>query len=65
MGVEDYTPVLLWFGGQLILSAAIWGAIRSDIRNIHERIGRAEHSTSDAHSRIDRLLLDRRRDDSA
>ena len=33
---------LQWIIGQLIVAAAIWGAIRADIKNIHERMRRLE-----------------------
>lgn len=48
--------VLLWFAGQLIIGAAIWGGIRADIKNIHLRIDSSSQRAESAHTRIDRLL---------
>lgn len=45
--------VLLWIAGQLLTAASIWGGIRSDIRNMRERIARVELSTDKAHKRLD------------
>ena len=53
--------ILLFVFGQIVTSAAVWGAIRADIRNMILRIERVEKATDDAHQRIDRLLEDPRR----
>lgn len=37
-------------------AGAVWGAIRADIRNMHEKIGRVEKAADEAHHRIDQLL---------
>lgn len=58
--------IIIFVIAQLITGAAIWGAIRADIRNMHERLDRIGQSTKDAHQRIDRhieLQLSRRADD--
>ena len=47
---------LLFIIGQIISAAAIWGAIRADIRNMHLRIDDIKKATDDAHQRIDRHL---------
>lgn len=42
----------------MILSAgSIYGAIRSDIKNMHERIERVEVSTDESRRRIDNILM--------
>ena len=55
--------IVLFLFGQLVTGAAIWGAIRSDIRNMMIRMGdfkddikEAREATSHAHRRIDDLL---------
>ena len=48
--------ILLFIFGQIITGAAIWGAIRADIRNMHARIDRIEKIGDEAHQRIDRHL---------
>lgn len=55
--------VLLFLFGQLMTGAAIWGAIRSDIRNMIIRMNdfkadltKADEATSHAHKRIDDIL---------
>jgi hypothetical protein len=51
--------ILLWLAGQLLVGAAIWGGIRADIRGMHARLEHTEKNVTEAHSRIDRLLLER------
>jgi hypothetical protein len=42
----------------MILSAgAVYGAIRSDIKNIHEQIQRMESGIDSAHRRLDDILM--------
>lgn len=52
----NVTNVLLWLAGQVVVGAAIWGGIRSDIKSIHERITETKKATDQAHERIDRIL---------
>lgn len=52
--------LFLWVVGQLVVGAAIWGGIRKDIKNIHKNIEHMDKSLSDAHGRIDRMLMERR-----
>jgi hypothetical protein len=59
----EYDTLITWALGQIVVSAGVWGAIRADIRNIHERIGRGEASTTEAHNRIDRILMHSRQSD--
>lgn len=47
---------ILWVVGQLFVAAAIWGGIRSDIKNMHSRIENVEKAANDAHVRIDNHL---------
>jgi hypothetical protein len=47
---------LMWLAGQIIVGAAIWGGIRADIRAMHSRFDHLEKSSTEAHSRIDRIL---------
>lgn len=48
--------MLLFFLGQVITGAAIWGAIRADIRNMRANIKDVKDSTNQAHQRLDRML---------
>lgn len=48
--------ILLFLLGQIITGAAVWGAIRADIRNMHARIDDVKRATDTAHARIDRHL---------
>jgi hypothetical protein len=47
----------------VLVAAATYGAIRQDIKNIHEKIGNNEKSIDQAHSRIDSILMERRHSD--
>jgi hypothetical protein len=62
-----YTPnmdafseeLILWLLGQVVVSAAIWGAIRSDLKWMHRefdkhdyRIGRSERKAEEADARM-------------
>lgn len=47
---------IIFFIGQIVTAAAIWGGIRADIRAIQERFKTVEHSTAKAHERLDRHL---------
>lgn len=42
--------------GQAVTAAAIWGAIRSDIRHLTTAVTEAKESSRRAHARIDDLL---------
>ena len=48
--------VLLFILGQVVTGAAIWGAIRADIRNMHVRIDDIKKVADEAHQRLDRHL---------
>ena len=48
-GLEIVTFII----GQIVVAAAIWGSIRSDIKNIHERMNELKRSIDQAHSRLD------------
>lgn len=53
--------IVIWLIGQIVLGAAIWGAIRTDIKHIHLSIGELKESVEkgvqSAHKRIDLLYL--------
>jgi hypothetical protein len=53
--------VLLQIAGILVTGGAIYGAIRSDIRNIHESIKDSRESITRAHDRIDNILTGARK----
>lgn len=40
----------------LVTGGALYGAIRSDLRNIHERLNKQEAENTRAHARIDSLI---------
>lgn len=42
--------------GQLMAAAAVWGAIRADVKNLHEHVSEAKEAAKTAHQRIDGLL---------
>lgn len=48
--------ILLFLAGQLFTGAAIWGAIRADIRNMMVRMNDIKGSADHAHKRIDDIL---------
>jgi hypothetical protein len=41
----------------MLTAAAVYGAIRQDLKNIHEKIARAQAVADEAHKRIDSLLI--------
>ena len=54
--------IVIFLVGQIITGAAIWGAIRADIRNMHRRIDDIKQNADHAHARVDRLLETRNSD---
>ena len=48
--------VMLFLVGQLITSAAIWGAIRADIKAMHIRLDDIKKVADEAHQRLDRHI---------
>ena len=54
--------IVIFLVGQLVTGAAIWGAIRADIRNMHARIDDIKARTDHAHARMDRHLETRKQD---
>lgn len=49
---------------QIFGAGAVWGAVRSDIKYLHEKTAAAERRADEAHARIDDLYergIDRRR----
>lgn len=56
--MDWFTPqMLLTIAGQLVAAGAIYGGIRADLRNHHERLARVEDETERAHARMDQLLM--------
>ncbi len=47
--------IALFIIGQLVTGAAIWGGIRTDIKNMHALIGEYRSDVVRAHKRIDDL----------
>ncbi len=47
--------IILFIIGQLVVGAGIWGGIRAEIKNMHERIKSAEDRANYAHERIDSI----------
>lgn len=56
MSIDAITQIVM----MILAAGAIYGAIRQDIKNIHQMISDNKESTNDAHRRIDSLLLERR-----
>lgn len=52
-------PDLIQIVYGLFLAGAVYGGIRADIKNMHERIKDAKDTADGAHRRID-LIFDRR-----
>jgi hypothetical protein len=40
--MSGISELLMWLGGQVVVAASVWGAIRADIRSIHTRLDRLE-----------------------
>ena len=53
MNLDNLALFLL---GQVVTGAAIWGAIRADIRNMASRIADIKIAADKAHERIDRHI---------
>ncbi len=49
--------IFIFVVGQIIVAAAIWGGIRKDIKNIHERLTIQTNNINHAHKRIDDFLM--------
>jgi hypothetical protein len=41
----------------LLSAGSVYGAIRMDIKNIHEKINTVKESSNEAHKRIDAILM--------
>lgn len=48
---------MVQIGVMVFGSGAVYGAIRADIRAIHERVNDAKEAADEAHRRIDGLLI--------
>mgnify|MGYP003627756345 len=49
--------IILWVLGQLFVGAALYGGIRVDIKNIHEKINKTDNRVSEVNGRVDKILL--------
>lgn len=46
----------LYLGGPVFTAGAIWGAMRADIKRLHEKADAAHDEASRAHNRIDSIF---------
>jgi|TARA_B110000495_G_scaffold184501_1_gene181580 hypothetical protein len=51
------TDLLLILGSQVLVAAAVFGGIRADLKNMHEKIKNIDGDVTNAHQRIDKILL--------
>ena len=51
------TDLLLILGSQVLVAAAVFGGIRADLKNMHEKIKAIDGDVTNAHQRIDKILL--------
>lgn len=56
----DFLEIGLAILGQVATAAAVYGGIRSDIRNLRERVQENGSAVAEAHRRID-SIFDRRK----
>jgi hypothetical protein len=52
--------IILEIGMMILAAAATYGAIRQDIKNIHDKLSRNEREIDKAHERIDVILTGRK-----
>ena len=52
----EFSDLTLQIGSMVAGAGAIYGAIKTDLRAMHERIGRIERASDQAHDRIDKIL---------
>ena len=58
MGIFDMeTDLLLILGSQILVAAAVFGGIRADLKNMHEKMKGIDGDVTNAHQRIDKILL--------
>ena len=58
MGIFNMeTDLLLILGSQVLVAAAVFGGIRADLKNMHEKIKTIDGDVTNAHQRIDKILL--------
>jgi hypothetical protein len=53
----DFLTAIALFAGQAFTAGAIYGAIRGDIKSANLTAENAHESASDAHKRIDNILM--------
>jgi|TARA_R110000782_G_scaffold232903_1_gene319120 hypothetical protein len=54
------TDLLLILGSQVLVAAAVFGGIRADLRNMHNQIRNIDGDVTNAHNRIDGILLNKK-----
>ena len=54
------TELLLILGSQVLVAAAVFGGIRADLRNMHNQIRNIDGDVTNAHNRIDGILLNKK-----
>ena len=54
------TDLLLILGSQVLVAAAVFGGIRADLRNMHNQIKNIDGDVTNAHNRIDGILLNKK-----
>ncbi len=50
--------------GMIVAAGVSYGAIKSDLKNLHEKIKDVKDTADEAHSRIDKMLMRRRSTDN-
>jgi len=54
------TDLLLILGSQVLVAAAVFGGIRADLRTMHNQIKNIDGDVTNAHNRIDGILLNKK-----
>ena len=52
--------LFILIGSQVLVAAAVFGGIRADLRNMHEKIKNIDGDVTNAHNRIDGILLNKK-----
>jgi len=52
-----HEDIVIWVIGQLSLCAALYGGIRVDIKNIHQKISQTDNHVAAVNERVDKILL--------
>ena len=54
--MSETMQLVLFFAGQLVTAAAIWGGLKVEIRSLHEKVAANKEAADHAHERIDLML---------